>query len=43
LHGGVGFTWDFRPHIFVKRALLNAVLFGTIAQNLDASVWELAA
>jgi alkylation response protein AidB-like acyl-CoA dehydrogenase len=43
LHGGVGYTWEFRPHIFVKRALLDAVLFGTIAQNLDASVWGLAA
>jgi alkylation response protein AidB-like acyl-CoA dehydrogenase len=43
LHGGVGFTWDLQPHIFVKRALLNAVLFGTIAQNLDESVRGLAA
>ena len=26
LHGGVGFTWDFDPHIFLKRARLNEVL-----------------
>lgn len=26
LHGGVGFTWDFDPHIFLKRARLNDVL-----------------
>lgn len=26
LHGGVGFTWDFDPHIFLKRARLNELL-----------------
>ena len=26
LHGGVGFTWDFDPHIFLKRVRLNEVL-----------------
>jgi alkylation response protein AidB-like acyl-CoA dehydrogenase len=26
LHGGVGFTWDFDPHIYLKRARLNEVL-----------------
>jgi alkylation response protein AidB-like acyl-CoA dehydrogenase len=26
LHGGVGFTWDFDPQIFLKRARLNEVL-----------------
>jgi alkylation response protein AidB-like acyl-CoA dehydrogenase len=26
LHGGVGFTWDYDPQIFVKRARLNEVL-----------------
>ncbi len=26
LHGGVGFTWDFDPHIFLKRARMNEVL-----------------
>ena len=28
LHGGVGFTWEFDCHIFLKRALLNEVLVG---------------
>ncbi|HKT53311.1 MAG TPA: acyl-CoA dehydrogenase family protein, partial [Caulobacteraceae bacterium] len=28
LHGGVGFTWEFDCHIFLKRALLNLVLSG---------------
>jgi len=26
LHGGVGFTWDFDPHIFLKRARMNEAL-----------------
>jgi alkylation response protein AidB-like acyl-CoA dehydrogenase len=26
LHGGVGYTWDYDPHIFLKRARLNEVL-----------------
>jgi len=26
LHGGVGHTWEFDPHIFAKRARLNEVL-----------------
>ena len=26
LHGGVGFTWDYDPQIFLKRARLNEVL-----------------
>jgi len=26
LHGGVGYTWDYDPHIFLKRARLNEML-----------------
>jgi hypothetical protein len=26
LHGGVGFTWDYDPQIFLKRARLNEML-----------------
>ena len=26
LHGGVGYTWDYDPHIFLKRARLNETL-----------------
>jgi alkylation response protein AidB-like acyl-CoA dehydrogenase len=26
LHGGVGFTWDYDPQVFLKRARLNEVL-----------------
>src|SRR5262249_48817373 len=28
LHGGVGYTWEHDMHIFLKRAALNAALFG---------------
>lgn len=35
LHGGVGFTSEFFPHVFLKRAKLNEVLFGTRALHLD--------
>ncbi len=35
LHGGVGFTAEYFPHIFLKRAKLNEVLFGTRSVLLD--------
>ncbi len=35
LHGGVGFTSEYVPHIYLKRAKLNEVLYGTRAQLLD--------
>ena len=28
LHGGIGYTWEHDMHIFLKRAALNAALFG---------------
>jgi alkylation response protein AidB-like acyl-CoA dehydrogenase len=28
LHGGVGFTWDFDPHLYFKRAKGTQFLFG---------------
>ena len=28
LHGGIGYTWEHDMHIFLKRATLNAALFG---------------
>lgn len=30
LHGGVGFTWDFDPHLYFKRARGNQFLFGDL-------------
>jgi alkylation response protein AidB-like acyl-CoA dehydrogenase len=35
LHGGVGFTSEYVPHIYLKRAKLNEVLFGTGSALLD--------
>lgn len=35
LHGGVGFTSEYVPHIYLKRAKLNEVLFGTRSVLLD--------
>ena len=36
LHGGLGFTWDYPSHLFLKRARLGEVLGGTAAQRKDA-------
>jgi len=27
-HGGVGFTWEYNPHLFLKRALMNQIIGG---------------
>jgi alkylation response protein AidB-like acyl-CoA dehydrogenase len=35
LHGGIGFTWEHECHLFLKRARLNAVLFGGAMQHKD--------
>jgi len=32
LHGGVGFTWEFAPHLYFKRAQATSHLLGTAAQ-----------
>ena len=43
LHGGVGFTWDFDPHIFLKRARLNEILLTSNLALRDQAAGELAA
>ena len=43
LHGGVGFTWDFDPHIFLKRARLNEVLIRANSVFRDQAAAGLAA
>ncbi|TAL04166.1 MAG: hypothetical protein EPO08_01925 [Rhodospirillaceae bacterium] len=45
LHGGVGFTWEFDCHIFLKRALLARELCGDnrAMRNLAAEALALAA
>lgn len=35
LHGGIGFTWAHECHRFLKRARLDAVLFGGSMQHRD--------
>jgi alkylation response protein AidB-like acyl-CoA dehydrogenase len=35
LHGGIGFTWEHECHLFLKRARLNAVLFGSQIQHKE--------
>lgn len=35
LHGGIGFTWEHDCHVFLKRALLNDMLFDTPDQRRD--------
>lgn len=35
LHGGVGFTSEYVPHIYLKRSKLNEALFGTRSVLLD--------
>ncbi len=35
LHGGIGFTWDHECHLFLKRAKLNQMLFGSSAWHQD--------
>jgi alkylation response protein AidB-like acyl-CoA dehydrogenase len=43
LHGGIGFTWDYPAHLYLKRALLDRELFGSLANTLDDLARELAA
>lgn len=35
LHGGIGFTWEHECHLFLKRAVLSAALFGSAMQHKD--------
>ncbi|TYK73896.1 acyl-CoA dehydrogenase [Comamonas sp. Z3] len=50
LHGGVGFTWEFDPHLFFRRAQASSQRLGTVeqwreqvaARLLDESVTEAA-
>jgi alkylation response protein AidB-like acyl-CoA dehydrogenase len=41
LHGGVGHTWEFDPHIFAKRARLNEALASNNRTLLDFAKEEL--
>lgn len=41
LHGGVGFTWEFDCHIYLKRALLNRQLAGDNRALRDLAAGQL--
>lgn len=38
LHGGVGHTWEYDPHIYIKRARLNEALLGSNRVLRDTAV-----
>jgi alkylation response protein AidB-like acyl-CoA dehydrogenase len=33
VHGGIGFTWEHDAHLYLKRAHLDAMSFGTAADH----------
>jgi alkylation response protein AidB-like acyl-CoA dehydrogenase len=41
LHGGIGFTWEYDCHLFLKRARLNAVISGDNAARRDRAATAL--
>lgn len=43
LHGGIGFTWQHDAHLFLKRALLNQMLYGDGARLQDETAARLIA
>lgn len=38
LHGGIGFTWEADPHLFLKNAIATEALFGTPAEDRELLV-----
>jgi alkylation response protein AidB-like acyl-CoA dehydrogenase len=42
LHGGVGFTWEFDPHIHLKRARMNEMLVANNPAARDMAAEQLA-
>lgn len=36
MHGGVGFTWEYDPHIYLKRAHTLETFYGSTRSQLDA-------
>lgn len=43
LHGGIGFTWEHPAHLYLKRALVNSMMFGRVEATLDHFLAELEA
>ena len=42
-HGGIGYTWEHDIHLFLKRAELDAALFGSARHHLLAATADVAA
>jgi alkylation response protein AidB-like acyl-CoA dehydrogenase len=38
LHGGVGFTWEYDPHIYLKRIKTLETFYGSTAHQLDVAL-----
>jgi alkylation response protein AidB-like acyl-CoA dehydrogenase len=38
LHGGVGFTWEYDPHIYLKRANTLQHMYGSTRSQLEAAL-----
>jgi alkylation response protein AidB-like acyl-CoA dehydrogenase len=43
LHGGIGFTWEHECHLFLKRAKLSQVLFGTSTEHKERAAGHVLA
>ena len=41
LHGGVGFTWEYDPHLYFRRAQAGSQRMGTVAQWLEQTAAQL--
>ena len=36
IHGGIGVTWEYDLHIFLRRATVNRALYGTPEEQRSA-------
>jgi alkylation response protein AidB-like acyl-CoA dehydrogenase len=36
VHGGVGFTWDYMAHVYLKRAITDGLVLGDSATHLES-------
>lgn len=41
LHGGIGFTWEHPAHLYYRRAVSNAGLYGDVAHHREATLTAL--
>lgn len=41
LFGGVGFTWEYDPHLFLKRALANQIIGDSVDETRDRIAGEI--